>query len=137
MAEWRVCLVPLPHPALRHGVDLSIQGFTLWTLYLALASVPYPRLCDHFCCAASIFRWPGRAVRRGRARGPRQVLVSTVAFRDLELIKIKIKIKIKKGLGLHTTSEIYSVNNWKYSTRLPSPSSHLLRGCVASESSNK
>ena len=40
--------------------------------------------------------------------------------------KIKIKIKIKKGLGKHTTSEIYSVNNWKYSTRLPSPSSHLL-----------
>ena len=38
---------------------------------------------------------------------------------------IKINIKIKKGLGLHTTSEIYSVNNWKYSTRLPSPSPHL------------
>ena len=52
-------------------------------------------------------------------------------------VKIKIKIKIKNGLGLHTTSGIYFVNNWMYGTRLPSPSSHLLRGCVASESSNK
>ena len=51
-------------------------------------------------------------------------------------LRIKIKIKSKKGLGLHTTSEIYSVNNWKYSTRLPSPSSHLLRGCVSSARSN-
>ena len=45
-------------------------------------------------------------------------------------------LKIKNGLGYRTSSGIYFVNNWKYSTRLPSPSSHLLRGCVASESSN-